>query len=245
MKDSNKISVVIAAAGKGTRSGLSFPKTLFEVNEKPIIVRLIESTIHIDNKPNIIVSHQNFHQIKDALVKRSLFCNFYFQEKQLGMGNALLATDTSKLNQNILLLWGDIPFIKEKTINKIIKVYFENNLDFIFPTLDSKNGYTKVVRKNNKIQCVLESKEESLDGFGECERDIGVFLFNRDIVFEFLNKPYSKKIGKVSKEHGFLYIIEHLIKAEKRVKALKIADNIEALSLNTYEDSQDLKKFHS
>tara|TARA_B100001287_G_C22686516_1_gene534112 strand:- start:10956 stop:11693 length:738 start_codon:yes stop_codon:yes gene_type:complete len=245
MKDSNNISVVIAAAGKGSRSGLSFPKTLFEVNKKPIIVRLIDTTNDFDKHPSIIVSHENFDQIQDVLIKNNKFCNFYFQEKQIGMGNALLSVDVAKLNRNILLLWGDIPFIKKKTLKKIVKTYFEKNLDFILPTLDSENGYTKVVRSNNKVQSVLESKEESLNGFGQCERDIGVFLFKRDIIFKLLNEPNIKKIGKVSNEHGFLYIIEHLVKAKKKVMALKIAESIEALSLNTYEDSQNLQKFNS
>ena len=89
---------------------------------------------------------------------------------------------------------GRHTFCKEKTL-KIVKTYFEKNLDFILPTLDSENGYTKVVRNNNKVQSVLESKEESLNGFGQCERDIG-FLFKRDIVFKLLNEPNIKKLEK-------------------------------------------------
>ena len=37
------------------------------------------------------------------------------------MGNALLSVDVAKLNRNILLLWGDIPFIKKKLLKKLLK----------------------------------------------------------------------------------------------------------------------------
>ena len=245
MIDSHKISVVIAAAGKGSRSKLNYPKTLFKVKNKSIITRLLEVTNHIDSQPNIIVSEDNYQQIRDVVLKTNKSCRFFFQKKQLGMGNALLSIDFKELNEDILLLWGDIPFVRKKTLDKIYSEYFNKKLDFIFPTLNSDNGYTKVIRGfENNVQGVLESKEESMDGFGNCERDIGVFLFNRDIIFKFLNEPFHNKIGKVSKEHGFLYIIEHLVNQGKKVHALKIAKDIEALSLNTYEDSQNLKKIH-
>ena len=82
MKDSNNISVVIAAAGKGSRSGLSFPKTLFEVNKKPIIVRLIDTTNDFDKQPSIIVSHENFDQIQDVLIKITNFAISIFKKNK-------------------------------------------------------------------------------------------------------------------------------------------------------------------
>ncbi len=56
-KDFNqKIRVVIPAAGIGKRTGLSYPKCLFEVNDKPIIIHILEKIINLDNKPILVIN---------------------------------------------------------------------------------------------------------------------------------------------------------------------------------------------
>ena len=41
----NKVKFLIAAAGKGTRSGLKYPKSLYKVDDIPIIRRIYSARI--------------------------------------------------------------------------------------------------------------------------------------------------------------------------------------------------------
>ena len=52
--------------------------------------------------------------------------NFYFKIYPSGMGDAVLKFKKSKFFEkadNILLIWGDIPFIKKSSIDKLIRFH--------------------------------------------------------------------------------------------------------------------------
>ena len=71
MKNNNEVSLVIAAAGKGSRSGLDYPKCLYKINNVPIIVRIIRSLIIWDNEPAIIVSREGKSKIEKTLFENN------------------------------------------------------------------------------------------------------------------------------------------------------------------------------
>jgi hypothetical protein len=51
-----------------------------------------------------------------------------------------------------------------------------------------------------------------------------------------LAKNLVGKFSKKTKEHGFLYIIEHLVTQGFNVEALPIATKLDSISLNRMED---------
>ena len=67
------------------------------------------------------------------------------------------------------------------------------------------------------------------------ERDVGVFVINKKIVFKYLYNSYIKKKYE-NKEHGFLQIINTIVKNKHKVETLPIATTKEAKSLNYIKD---------
>jgi len=61
--------VLIAAAGTGSRSGLTYPKTLYKIGEVSMLVAIIRKTIHLDKTPTIIVSQEGHPLVKAELDK--------------------------------------------------------------------------------------------------------------------------------------------------------------------------------
>ena len=74
------------------------------------------------------------------------------------------------------------------------------------------------------------------------ERDIGLFIFKKKEIFDLLELDLPKKYSSRTKEHGFLYIISHLVKKGFKVEAMTIAIDKELLSLNKISDLGNLKK---
>ncbi len=231
--------VLIPAAGKGTRAKLSYPKTLYKVKGKPILLRIFELIKPIDSCPTIIVSPEGEDHIYDFLKQYQLKAYIVVQEDAKGMGNAVLQYQNSpayKETENLLLLWGDIPFIESKTLLKMIYEHNKNKNIFTFVTKMVDSAYTLVIRDSfGEIVDVKETREEGEKPI-RGERDIGLFIFNKSRVFTLLKKNLSNKYGKRSGEHGFLYIIKHLIKEGCKVQGLPIASNKEILSLNRVSD---------
>jgi len=235
-----KFKLLIPTAGKGTRSKLNYPKTLYPVDGIPIILRIINNFSKYDNYPSVVVSPDGCNQIKDVLKQQKINFELILQEEPKGMGNAVLTFKKSKFYKNvdnIILVWGDIPFLNKNTIEDTIKRHEVNKNDFTFPTYFSQSAYTILERDDQgSVLNVLETRENPSITSISGEREIGFFIFKSDLVLDFLQKNLDNKITTSTKEHGFLYIIKHLVDKGYRVEGLPIAKEEDCISLNKIED---------
>ena len=60
-------SVLIAAAGNGTRSGLSYPKTLYPVRGKPILIHLLALFSSFSSSSSVVVSPKGKNKVHECL----------------------------------------------------------------------------------------------------------------------------------------------------------------------------------
>src|SRR4051794_27065128 len=83
-----ELAVLIAAAGRGTRAGLPYPKTLYPVQGVPILVRLLRLMAPFDRQPTVIVSPSGKEPIAACLVTHGLTAHLVEQPAPSGMGDA-------------------------------------------------------------------------------------------------------------------------------------------------------------
>jgi len=233
------ISVLIAAAGKGSRAGLPYPKTLFPIKKQPILLRLLEVLAPYDKEPTIIVSPDGYNYINKSLKDNKICAHLTVQKDPKGMGDAVLCFKQSpayQQNGHILLSWGDIPFLQYQTILDLVESHLSNNNDFTFVSKEVKNPYTLVQRDSDGcVMSVIETREYKSKQVAKGEREIGLFIFKKNIL-SFLNEELKGKYGTTTGEHGFLYIIKHLVDKGFKVDALPIATDLDLVSLNSMED---------
>ena len=236
-------SVLIAAAGNGTRSGLSYPKTLYPVSGKPILIHLLTLFSSFSGSFSVVVSPKGKNQVNECLQKSNLHPHLITQSSPKGMGDAVLQFIHSPdfyNTKNLILVWGDIPFIQAETVSEMIRIHEIHNNDFTFPTRIVDSAYTYVLRdQQNRLVEVIETRELGIEKPSFGERDIGLFVFKKDLVINMLQKELKSKYGQVSGEHGFLYIIKELILHGAKVEALPIATEKDLISLNYIKDVKD------
>lgn len=236
----NDLRVLIAAAGRGTRAGLPYPKTLHPVLGKPILLRLCDLLAAYDNEPTIIVSPDGAEFVRNCLESAGVSAHLVIQPEPLGMGDAVLHFALSPAAQNaehVLLVWGDIPFIQVETVEGLVATHFEHGNDFTFATREVERAYTRVNRDDQGNVCgVIETREEGAESVSPGERDIGLFIFRPEVLFPILHQDLVGKRGKTTGEHGFLYAIEHLAALGWRVEALQNGTEADLISLNRMSD---------
>src|SRR3989338_5093602 len=114
MADTLNIQPIILAAGKGTRMNSALPKVLVGLNGKPLIQHLLDNLKQIEfvHRPVIVVGH------KYELVQSYLGENFIyaFQEGQFGTGHAVKAAQCKTDSDLVVVLYGDMPFIKAESL---------------------------------------------------------------------------------------------------------------------------------
>src|SRR6185369_17829525 len=127
MKNENKVKVVILAAGKGTRMMSETPKVLMEVNGKPMVKHVIDSVMKsgVTDRPVVVVGYKK----EDVMSELGDTCDFVVQEEQLGTGHAVMIAQKSIGNTDgqILVLYGDNPFVSPETIKNLATKNLESD----------------------------------------------------------------------------------------------------------------------
>jgi len=236
----DELRVLIPAAGRGTRAGLPYPKTLYPFQGTPILHRLLTCLKPYDDAPTVVVSPQGEPLIRHSLKQASLQAHLVLQSEPRGMGDAVLRFDQSPVAdtaQHILLVWGDLANLQPNTVASLVDVHLNDDNDFTFVTRVVDQAYTLVMRdQTGKVVALTETRELGLHDPQPGERDIGLFVFRKQCVFPVLRADLPGRVGGTTGEHGFLYVIEHLVRSGHRVNALPIATELDLISLNTLSD---------
>lgn len=234
------IKVLIAAAGRGTRAGLPYPKTLYPVQGVPILVRLLRAVHSIDVRPTVIVSPTGEAPIANCLREHGLAAHLVVQREPKGMGDAVLTFEASPAYADatdVLLAWGDIPLLQPATIATIVEQHRRDGNAFTMATRVVNSCYTVVSRDaRGEVTRVTESREAGSAAPRAGEREVGLFVFRKEPVFALLRQDLPGKYGRTTGEHGFLYVVEHLAARGSRVKGLPVATELDLISLNAVAD---------
>jgi len=113
------LSVVILAAGKGTRMFSENPKVLHSLAEKPMLQYVIDAAKKL--KPeniNVIIGHKA-GKVKETLSHEKV--NWIIQKEQLGTGHAVKYAIPNLTGQLTLILYGDVPLVDITDLEKLVK----------------------------------------------------------------------------------------------------------------------------
>lgn len=182
-----KTSVIILAAGKGTRMCSNYPKVLYPIAGKPMIEYLIDTALSLNISKIYLVYNNNLTFFKSNFKKKSL--HWILQKDQLGTGHAVkqVAPYFCK-NENILILYGDYPLVRKKTLKKLINLNLNKQIGLLTAFLKNPKGYGRIIRKNGNIFKIVEEKDANEDQKKICEVNTGVLIANSDDLKKWLKK---------------------------------------------------------
>jgi len=182
--------VVIMAGGLGKRMNSDIPKVLHKVNDKPMLIHVIESALLIQPIKIYIVVGKYMPMIKDAVYFYNLIDNVEFikQEEALGTGHAIQCCRPYLYQHeysNTIILSGDVPLITTETIRKMIK-----DLDYariLTTILDDPTGYGRVIESDTgKFEKIVEEKDCN-DLERKCQKiNAGIYAFDTITLCKYL-----------------------------------------------------------
>lgn len=152
------MSVVILAAGKGTRMCSNLPKVLHLLAGKPMVQHVINTANQLDCTRIHLVYGHGGALLKEKLNNEKL--NWILQEEQWGTGHALQkAIPYFSEDENILVLYGDVPLIEVDTLNRLLLAKPHGGISLLTAGVDNPRGYGRIIRKNDDISGIVECKE--------------------------------------------------------------------------------------
>ena len=182
------LSVVILAAGKGTRMRSSLPKVLHPVAEKPMVGHVIDAAKQVNAENIYVVYGFGGDVLKATLNKENDELIFVEQAEQLGTGHAVdMASPFVKDDEDVLVLYGDVPLTKVSTLEQLISVKPANGMALLTVHLANPNGYGRIIRDNtseddsvvgNTVIGIVEQKDANAEQLKVNECNTGILLAN-------------------------------------------------------------------
>jgi len=175
------LSVAILAAGKGTRMESSMPKVLHKISGKSLLQRVIDACVELNPDQIFIITGHKSKEVQESIPEDKKI-HFVIQEPQLGTGHAIqvLCKEAKENKGKLLVLNGDVPLIKPKTLNKLLKLHDSKNADVSLITTKKKNphGYGRVFLKGDFIEKIVEEKDCNNQERQNLLINAGVYCFN-------------------------------------------------------------------
>jgi len=154
------LSVVILAAGKGTRMKSNKPKVLHELAKKSLVEHVYDTAKSLGAEEIVVVYGHGGEMVKQACAHFD--AKWVEQKEQLGTGHAVKqAFDSVKLSNNILVLYGDVPLTSQQTLEDLLEGT-ENKIGLLTVDLDKPFGYGRIIRnESHKVTGIVEQKDAS------------------------------------------------------------------------------------
>ncbi len=180
-----QIHGIILAAGKGTRMNSSKPKVLQTLADKTLLGHVLTQAQQLCSKVHVVYGFggdQVRNTINDDVI------NWVEQVQQLGTGHAVQQAMPHINDDSIsLVLYGDVPLIKQATLNDLVTQAQQNGVALLSVILDNPTGYGRIIRHNDQIQAIIEQKDANAEQLEICEVNTGIMAVNSGLLKIYLN----------------------------------------------------------
>ena len=240
-------TVIIPAAGKGTRLGYSKPKILYPIAGRSILDWLIDLLIPQCGKLFFVLSPENAPYVEPILKEKLPDCaRAVIIKNSRGMADSIYRAVPDIETPFTLIIWGDQVAISPETVKTIQKIQQSiPEAGLTLPLVQRENPYVHYATdKDDKFTHVLEKREEAqMPAIGES--DCGLFAFNTGRLKEIFQMEIDKGItfSKSTKEWNFLPMLPMFEKGGRSVNACRLESFEETVGVNDMKDVAILEKY--
>lgn len=225
------VSLIVLAAGMGTRMNSDLPKVLHKVAAAPLLHHALAAGRALEPSRIVVVTGHGAEEVARAAAAYDEAAECVVQEPQLGTAHAvaqaapLLAGATGEA----IVLYGDTPFIRPETLGAMLAARSEHAVVILGFEARDPGRYGRLIVNGNSLERIVEYKEAS-----EAERL--VTLCNSGVVCADVQTLLSlvAEVGNANTA-GEYYLTDIVELARRRglSAGVVICDEAETLGVNT------------
>ena len=209
-------SVIILAAGKGTRMRSNLPKVLQPLAGRPLLGHVIETAKKLNAANIITIYGHGGDKVQQAFAQENV--QWVEQAEQLGTGHAVKVTLPVLPTEGVsLILSGDVPCVTQETLQRLLDASAQTGIGIVTLTVDDATGYGRIVRENGQIQAIVEHKDANDEQRQIKEFNTGIYCVSNAKLHQWLPKLSNKNA------QGEYYLTD--------IIAMAIVDGLEVASV--------------
>jgi bifunctional UDP-N-acetylglucosamine pyrophosphorylase/glucosamine-1-phosphate N-acetyltransferase len=227
------VTVVILAAGMGTRMKSHKAKVLHRAGGKTLVEHAVDTALALTTADRVfvVVGHQA-EQVRAAVTARGV--GFIAQTEQLGTGHALMVgrEALSHLDGYLVIVYGDGPLLQAATVRRLIETQEHSDAAGVLLSADMADptGYGRVIRGvSGSVTAIAEQKAATPQQLAIREANMGIYCYRAD---QFWRHVSEMRPDNPAHEYYLTDMVQILNRSGHFVTALKIDDPRECLGIN-------------
>ena len=226
-------TVVILAAGEGTRMKSNTPKVLHSIAGRTLVGNVLNAVSALSPKEVRVVVGAGREVVEQHLAEVAPNAITIFQEKRGGTGHATqLAIEGLALTGTVLILAGDTPMLTGSSLSQLLEEHHAGGFTASVMTAQHPDptGYGRIIRgEDDSLLRIVEERDADAMQREIIEVNSGVYAFDGQKL------AAAIKELKSDNSQGELYltdVIEILRNGGAKIAAVLIDDFIEILGVN-------------
>jgi len=227
------VSVVILAAGLGTRMKSRRAKVLHQAGGKTLIEHTVDTALTMTSPDRVfvVVGHQAA-EVRSVVESRGV--QFIHQIEQKGTGHALMIGRDllAGLGGLLVVYYGDCPLIPRTVIEALISQQkkSESAATLVAAELPDPTGYGRVIRDGaGRVLAIVEQKAATPEQLAVREANIGIYCFRADLFWKHVDEL---RPNNPAREFYLTDMVEILIRAGHTIDAYRAESAVELLGIN-------------
>lgn len=226
------LTMIVLAAGKGTRMKSPLPKVLHPVAGRPMIEKVIQASTQAGaQEVRVVVGHgQNL--VRGVVEPLNALC--FAQNEQLGTAHAVRCAQPEQLSGTVVIMNGDHPLIEAEDIKSFVSQFRSQKCDLAVVTAKVKvpGEFGRIVRHHGQLKAIVEAKDASAETLKISEINTGIYIARAEVLSELL--PQIKN-NNSKKEFYITDMISLGLEEGYSIQALESTPRV-AVGVNTQEE---------
>ncbi|HEG5395953.1 TPA: bifunctional UDP-N-acetylglucosamine diphosphorylase/glucosamine-1-phosphate N-acetyltransferase GlmU [Campylobacter coli] len=220
-----KTSILILAAGLGTRMKSEKPKVLQELCQKSMILHILEKAFAISEDVSVVLSHQK-ERVEKEILEHFPKTQILEQDLINFPGTAGALKGFMPKNEKVLILCGDMPLVEKTSLEALLQSEGELSLA-VFNARDAKS-YGRVIIKDDQVEKIVEFKDANEEERKVSVCNAGVYVIESKLLAQIL--PLIDN-HNAAKEY---YLTDSIFLAKKQGASIKavFVDEDEFMGIN-------------
>jgi bifunctional UDP-N-acetylglucosamine pyrophosphorylase/glucosamine-1-phosphate N-acetyltransferase len=183
------ISLVVLAAGMGTRMNSELPKVLHRLAGAPLLHHALKSGAPLSPGRTVVVAGHGADLVAKAARDWDDTIEVVLQTEQLGTGHAVdqaraaLADTTG----DVIVLYGDTPFIRPETLETMIAARTRADVVVLGFSAANPGRYGRLVTAGETLERIVEYKDASPEERAITLCNSGVICADRAVLYDLIS----------------------------------------------------------
>ena len=231
-------SVIILAAGKGTRMKSNTVKVLHPLASRPMLAYILDLGWQLGPKDLFAVVGCQADRVREIFSGYSPPPQWIVQPEQKGTGDAVRCTlpyihDTV---QTVVILYGDVPLLKKNAVDNLIATHQREKaaMTILTAMLDDPHGYGRIVRDGNrKILRIVEQADAREEEKKVREINTGIYCIQASLLRDAIDNLTA---DNAQGEYYLTDLVDYAAKKDLQVGAVLTDDPFRSLGVNSRGD---------